>query len=139
MIFEEKGGDPTKITFVRRKVSGLCALVAKDHPSVGLLSEHENKIENNKNLPFARLTCPSNTVITAVKFASFGTPSGKCGAYLKGDCHDPNSSIVVEKVCIFGNLFVLLFSSLNKQKCLSYKCFHINYKLFSTVLKSSWK
>nr|KYP61873.1 Beta-galactosidase 3 [Cajanus cajan] len=100
VIFEEKGGDPEKITFVRRKISGTCALVAEDYPSVGLLSQGEGKIQNDKNIPFARLTCPSNTRISAVKFASFGTPSGSCGSYHKGDCHDPNSSIVVEKACL---------------------------------------
>lgn len=102
VLFEEKGGEPDKIRFVRRKISGACALVAEDYPSVGLLSQGEDKIQNNKNIPFARLTCPSNTHISAVKFASFGTPSGSCGSYLKGDCHDPNSSIVVEKVCLFA-------------------------------------
>lgn len=102
VLFEEKGGDPEKIKFVRRKVSGACALVAEDYPSVGLLSQGEDKIQNNKNVPFAHLTCPSNTRISAVKFASFGTPSGSCGSYLKGDCHDPNSSTIVEKVCLFA-------------------------------------
>lgn len=90
----------------------MCAFVAEDYPSVGLLSQgEEDKTENNqKNVPFARLTCPSDTLISAVKFASFGTPSGKCGSYLKGDCHHPNSSIVVEKVCAFCNLFLFCFA-----------------------------
>ncbi|GAU19559.1 hypothetical protein TSUD_303720 [Trifolium subterraneum] len=113
VIFEEKGGDPTKITFVRRKVSIACVLVAKDQPSLGLLSQDENMMENNKNVPFARLTCPSNSVIMAVKFASFGTPSGKCGAYLKGDCHDSNSSIVVEKACLNKNDCVIKLTEEN--------------------------
>ncbi|XP_061360009.1 beta-galactosidase 10 [Gastrolobium bilobum] len=110
VIFEEKGGDPTSIRFLRRKVSGVCALVAEDYPYVGLLS---HKIENNKNFPIARLTCPRNTVISAVKFASFGTPSGTCGSYLKGDCHDPNSSIVVEKACLNKNDCVIKLNEEN--------------------------
>ena len=91
-------------------MSGVCALVAEDYPSAKLDSQGQDKIENNKNTPLARLTCPSSTVISAVKFASFGTPTGTCGSYLKGDCHDPNSSIAVEKVCIFV-IYVLLHLS----------------------------
>lgn len=34
VIFEEKGGDPTKITFSKRKISGLCSLIAEDFPMV---------------------------------------------------------------------------------------------------------
>ncbi|KAG5035864.1 hypothetical protein JHK87_010774 [Glycine soja] len=113
VLFEEKGGDPEKIKFVRRKVSGACALVAEDYPFVGLLSQGEDKIQNNKNVPFAHLTCPSNTRISAVKFASFGTPSGSCGSYLKGDCHDPNSSTIVEKACLNKNDCVIKLTEEN--------------------------
>ncbi|KAH1255332.1 Beta-galactosidase 3 [Glycine max] len=109
----DTGGDPEKIKFVRRKVSGACALVAEDYPSVGLLSQGEDKIQNNKNVPFAHLTCPSNTRISAVKFASFGTPSGSCGSYLKGDCHDPNSSTIVEKACLNKNDCVIKLTEEN--------------------------
>ncbi|CAL0319743.1 unnamed protein product [Lupinus luteus] len=87
IFFEEKGGDPTKIRFVRRKVSGACALV-------------RHKVENNKNTPLSHIMCPDDTIISAIKFASFGNPSGTCGSYLKGDCHDPNSNVVVEKACL---------------------------------------
>ncbi|QCE15155.1 beta-galactosidase [Vigna unguiculata] len=113
VVFEEKGGEPDKIRFVRRKISGACALVSEDYPSVGLLSQGEDKVQNNKNIPFARLTCPSNTHISAVKFASFGTPSGSCGSYLKGDCHDPNSSTVVEKACLNKNDCVIKLTEEN--------------------------
>lgn len=98
MIFEEKGGDPSKITFSRRKVTGLCALVAEDHPSVGPESWQKDRNGSNGNVPTVHLKCPENTLISAVKFGSFGTPSGSCGSYTKGDCHDPNSSSVIEKV-----------------------------------------
>ncbi|KOM41238.1 hypothetical protein LR48_Vigan04g143600 [Vigna angularis] len=113
VLFEEKGGEPDKIRFVRRKISGACALVSEDYPSVGLLSQGEDKVQNIKNIPFARLTCPSNTHISAVKFASFGTPSGACGSFLKGDCHDPISSTVVEKACLNKNDCVITLSEEN--------------------------
>ncbi|XP_021900324.1 beta-galactosidase 10 [Carica papaya] len=99
VIFEEKGGDPTKIQFSKRIFSGVCSSIAEDYPLV----EHEFPSENGKgdnNVATVLLKCPKNTHISNVKFASFGTPTGTCGSYSKGDCHDPNSSSVVEKVCL---------------------------------------
>lgn len=99
MIFEEIGGDPSIITFSRRKIKGLCALVAEDHPTAVPESQQKDGSESNRAInPSVHLECPENTLISAVKFASFGTPTGSCGSYAKGDCHDPNSSSVIEKV-----------------------------------------
>ncbi|CAL0319742.1 unnamed protein product [Lupinus luteus] len=100
IFFEEKGGDPTKIRFVRPKVSGACALVAEDYPSVRIHSQGDDKVENKKNTPLAHIMCLGDTIISAIKFANFGNPSGTCGSYLKGDCHDQNSNMVVEKACL---------------------------------------
>ncbi|XP_075661522.1 beta-galactosidase 10 [Castanea sativa] len=100
VIFEEKGGDPTKIQFSRRKISGVCALVAEDYPSVESWLESAN---DNKTKTSAYLKCPENTRISTIKFASFGTPTGTCGSYSNGDCHDPNSTSVVEKLCLNKN------------------------------------
>ncbi|KAL6524620.1 Beta-galactosidase 10 [Orobanche hederae] len=36
VIFEEEGGDPTKIRFSKRKVSSVCTHVSEDHPSFNL-------------------------------------------------------------------------------------------------------
>ncbi|OVA19360.1 D-galactoside/L-rhamnose binding SUEL lectin domain [Macleaya cordata] len=103
VIFEEKGGDPTKIKFSRRKVTGVCALILEDHPSVE--SWNKDIKVNNESKATLQLKCPDSTLISSIKFASFGTPTGKCGSYSKGDCHDPNSLSMIEKVC------------LNKQGC----------------------
>lgn len=97
VIFEEKGGDPLKIEFSRRKISGVGALAAEDYPSIDLESWHEGN-GSNKSISTVNLKCPENTHISTVKFASFGNPTGSCGSYTKGDCHDPNSISVVEKV-----------------------------------------
>lgn len=98
MIFEEKGGNPTKITFARRKTSGLCSVIAEDHPMIH--KESVTGTENNRTTPTFSLKCPKDTHISTVKFASFGNPTGKCGSYTKGDCHDPSSTSVVEEVRI---------------------------------------
>ncbi|KAL9436863.1 hypothetical protein AB3S75_022834 [Citrus x aurantiifolia] len=95
VIFEEKGGDPTRIRFSRRNISSICGLVAAN----------EDGNESSNSNAAVHLKCPKNRSISTVKFASFGTPTGKCGSFSMGDCHDPNSKPVVEKVC------------LNKNKC----------------------
>ncbi|KAJ0094199.1 hypothetical protein Patl1_15485 [Pistacia atlantica] len=86
VIFEEKGGDPTKIKFAKRKISGMCALVGEDYP-----------------LATVNLKCPKNSSISEVKFASFGNPEGTCGSYRMGHCHDPTSTSVIEMACLNKN------------------------------------
>ena len=98
VIFEETGGDPTQIRFSKRKATGVCSLVSEDHPSVSVESWTTVLQETKNAKPTAKLSCPDNTRISSVKFASFGNPSGACGSYTKGECHDPNSASVVEKV-----------------------------------------
>lgn len=111
VIFEEKGGDPEKITFSRRKMSSICALIAEDYPSADRKSLQEAGSKNSNSKASVHLGCPQNAVISAVKFASFGTPTGKCGSYSEGECHDPNSISVVEKVGnIIPSYFTLAFS-----------------------------
>ncbi|KAJ6917706.1 hypothetical protein NC652_019897 [Populus alba x Populus x berolinensis] len=100
VIFEEKGGDPEKITFSRRKMSSICALIAEDYPSADQKSLQEAGSKNSNSKASVHLGCPQNAVISAVKFASFGTPTGKCGSYSEGECHDPNSISVVENACL---------------------------------------
>lgn len=46
-----------------------------------------------------RLTCPEGQVIDAVEFASFGTPTGECESFVKGDCHAETSESQVEELC----------------------------------------
>ncbi|XP_026445648.1 beta-galactosidase 10-like isoform X2 [Papaver somniferum] len=105
VIFEEKGGDPSKIKFSRRKVTGVCALISEDYPSLEYESWNEDMTVKNESNPTVHLSCPKGTIISAIKFASFGTPTGECGSYSVGDCHDSTSLLKVEKVC------------LNKQEC----------------------
>ncbi|XP_051136583.1 beta-galactosidase 10 [Andrographis paniculata] len=108
VIFEEKGGDPTKIQLARRKVSSVCVHMSEDHPAAsdsvylkkGIVGDYKKK-------SIARLKCPKSSYISEVKFASFGDPVGTCGSYSRGECHDPNSISVVEKVCLKQNECIL--------------------------------
>ncbi|XP_047978303.1 beta-galactosidase 10 [Salvia hispanica] len=117
VIFEEKGGDPSKIRFSTRKVSSLCSHIAEDHPSFDMEHLQISSMEEYKKKATVSLKCPTSTKISVVKFASFGDPVGSCGTYAVGGCHDPNSESVVQRVC------------LNKEECeleLSQKNFDVN-------------
>ena len=46
------------------------------------------------------LECEAGKTIAAVEFASFGTPTGYCGHFEVGTCNDPDTSTVVEGLCL---------------------------------------
>ncbi|EEF39470.1 beta-galactosidase, putative [Ricinus communis] len=116
VIFEEKGGDPTKITFSRRKISGVCALVAEDYPMANLESLENAGSGSSNYKASVHLKCPKSSIISAIKFASFGSPAGACGSYSEGECHDPKSISVVEKVCLNKNQCVVEVTEENFSK-----------------------
>ncbi|KAL0904016.1 hypothetical protein M5K25_026085 [Dendrobium thyrsiflorum] len=85
VVFEEWGGDPSKISLVKRIVKSICAEVTERQPTV---DNWQNK-QNGK--PKAYLSCPAGYKMTSIKFASFGTPQGRCGSYEEGSCHAQKS------------------------------------------------
>lgn len=103
VIIEEKGGNPTKIRFSTRKVSSVCAHISEDHPSFDFEHLQVSSMKEYKKKATVSLKCPTNTRISSVKFASFGDPVGRCGSYAVGECHDPSSVSVVQKVCLNKN------------------------------------
>jgi len=48
----------------------------------------------------ATFACSGKGVITAVQFASFGTPTGTCGAFSLGACNAANSTAIVSAACL---------------------------------------
>src|SRR3954462_6741418 len=40
------------------------------------------------------LICPAGQVITSVTFASYGTPTGACGAFQTSACHAPSTPTI---------------------------------------------
>lgn len=57
----------------------------------GTATEHNNAVA----------TCPSGQVISAVDFASYGSPTGTCGAFkTSSSCNASNSLSVVKTACI---------------------------------------
>jgi hypothetical protein len=49
------------------------------------------------------LTAPAGTVITAINFASYGTPNGSCGNFTIGGCHASNSMSIVQSLALNKN------------------------------------
>ncbi len=60
-------------------------------PACGVAAEH------------AALTlgCPPGMSIDAVPFASYGTPTGGCGALVQGSCHAAATATMVQRACVF--------------------------------------
>lgn len=46
------------------------------------------------------LKCPFGTVISDIKFASYGTAVGDCGNFTTGTCHEPMTKEIVADVCV---------------------------------------
>ncbi|KAG6534969.1 hypothetical protein ZIOFF_008883 [Zingiber officinale] len=103
IIFEERGGDPTKITFAKRHETMICSFISEDHPQLDLENWDANGKDNAVGSALMNLKCPEGTSISSIIFASFGNPSGTCSSYSQGSCHYSNSISVIEKACLHRN------------------------------------
>ncbi|WOL17569.1 beta-galactosidase 5-like [Canna indica] len=113
VVFEELGGDASKISFVKRSVSSVCADVSEWHPTIKNwhIESYGQPVEHHK--PKVHLQCAPGQSISAIKFASYGTPLGTCGNFQRGACHSPNSNTILEKKCIGQQKCVVAISSTN--------------------------
>ncbi|CAH9119279.1 unnamed protein product [Cuscuta epithymum] len=100
VLFEELGGDPTRISVVKRSVSTLCADVGEIHPSIKNWEIEGFGGPKEPPKPKVHLHCGPGQSISSIKFASFGTPLGTCGTFQQGPCHALSSYSVLEKRCI---------------------------------------
>ncbi|XP_010316701.1 beta-galactosidase 6-like isoform X3 [Solanum lycopersicum] len=92
VLHEELGGDPSKISFSTRSGQTICAHVSElDPPPVDTWKTDKDQTSQEPSL---QLNCEQGWTITAVNFASFGTPTGDCGAFIEGSCHWDVLSIV---------------------------------------------
>ena len=48
----------------------------------------------------AIINCPRDSIVSSIDFASYGTPSGYCGAFFKGWCDSSNSMREVRGACL---------------------------------------
>jgi len=57
------------------------------------------------------LTAPAGMVLLSIDFASYGTPTGTCGAYALSNCHTPTAKAVLEAACLGRNGCTVLASN----------------------------
>ncbi|KAL6222331.1 hypothetical protein ACLB2K_005723 [Fragaria x ananassa] len=113
VIFEELGGDPSRVSIVKRSVSTVCAEVAEYHPTIkNWHIEGYGKVQDFHS-PKVHLRCNPGQSISSIKFASFGTPFGTCGTYQQGICHASTSYSVIEKKCIGKQRCAVTISNTN--------------------------
>jgi hypothetical protein len=84
VVFEEFGGNPWNVKLQTVTVGTACA----------------NAYEGNT----LDLSCQGGSVISQIRFASFGSPKGACGSFSAGQCESPRALSAIQKVI---NLFIL--------------------------------
>lgn len=115
VLFEEIGGDVSGTSLVTRSVNSVCAHMAESHAqSINFWRLESTDRVQKLHIPRLHLQCDVGQQISAIKFASFGTPQGECGSFQQGSCHSPNSFATIEKKC------------LGQQKC----SLNVSHKMF---------
>lgn len=103
VIFEETGGNPLKISLMVHSTKTICGEVSETHyPPLSAWSHPDfinGKISVNEVAPQMHLQCDDGHMISAVKFASYGTPNGNCQNYSLGKCHASTSLSLVTQAC----------------------------------------
>ncbi|KAI3762803.1 hypothetical protein L1987_53244 [Smallanthus sonchifolius] len=100
VLFEEVGGTISKISLVKRARTHICASTFEHHPIIDNWQTESSGETNMLHDTKVLLNCGLGQSISAIKFASFGTPFGACGSFQQGTCHAPNSHELIEKTCI---------------------------------------
>nr|GEV23475.1 beta-galactosidase 8 [Tanacetum cinerariifolium] len=96
-----KGGDRKLISFRTQELESLCSHVSQNLP-LPIEAWSQDKNSKSESEPRVSLECPHpNQVISSIKFASFGTPQGKCGSYSHGECRSTNALSILQKVKSF--------------------------------------
>ncbi|XP_023006918.1 beta-galactosidase 3-like [Cucurbita maxima] len=99
VVFEEMGGNPSGITLVKRSITSICTEASEYRPVIKNTHQNHGRL-NEQNVVKINLHCAARQFISAIKFVSFGTPSGACGNLQQGTCHFPNSQSVLQKLCV---------------------------------------
>ncbi|KVH90786.1 D-galactoside/L-rhamnose binding SUEL lectin domain-containing protein [Cynara cardunculus var. scolymus] len=104
VLFEEMGGNPTQISFATQELESLCSRVSESHPlplEAWTQDKKSGRKSKSKSKPRVSFECPHpNQVIDSIKFASFGTPQGKCGSFSHGECRSTDALSILQKACI---------------------------------------
>ncbi|XP_050227152.1 beta-galactosidase 16-like [Mercurialis annua] len=106
VVLEELGGNPLEISVDSASISQLCSHVSASHlpPVLSSWNKSSNtykKLQHRRKAS-AELNCPSNSKISNILFASYGTPLGTCGgdSFGVGMCHSSSSKSILQKACL---------------------------------------
>ncbi|KAK8934992.1 Beta-galactosidase 6 [Platanthera zijinensis] len=111
VLFEEVGGDPDQISFAVKQVASICGHVSELHPAPLLETRLPLTKAHVNSTAVLKLECAyPNQHISFIKFASFGTPSGKCGRFSHGRCSSTRALDVVKQECLGSNSCVISVS-----------------------------
>ncbi|KAG0489407.1 hypothetical protein HPP92_008218 [Vanilla planifolia] len=107
VIFEETGGNPLTIKLKKIATKTICAEVSEMH-SPPLSAWQKSELYTRDILPVTAspellLHCDDGHRISAITFASFGTPHGVCQNFSEGRCHSERSLSVVSEACLGKN------------------------------------
>ncbi|KAG0477576.1 hypothetical protein HPP92_012295 [Vanilla planifolia] len=101
VLFEEMGGDPSLISLVTKQVRSICGHIGETHPAPVVDSQLSSTMPMMGSNPVLNLECQyPNQVISSVKFASFGTPTGECGSFSHGGCSSSAALDIVKQECL---------------------------------------
>ncbi|PKA57733.1 Beta-galactosidase 9 [Apostasia shenzhenica] len=107
IIFEETGGNPFHIKLKTRATKTICSQISESHyPPLSAWHNPDHVTRNisvEKSSPEMYLHCDEGHTISAVTFASFGTPRGSCESFSLGNCHAQISLSLVSKTCLGRN------------------------------------
>ncbi|KAJ0098094.1 hypothetical protein Patl1_29003 [Pistacia atlantica] len=106
VLFEELGGNPSRISLMKRSVTSVCAEVTEYHPTIKNWQIESYGKPEVFHSPKAHLRCSPGHTISSIKFASFGTPLGTCGTYQQGACHATTSYDILQKVITLTHICV---------------------------------
>ncbi|EEE53128.1 hypothetical protein OsJ_35926 [Oryza sativa Japonica Group] len=104
VLFEETGGDPSLISLEAHYAKTVCSRISENYyPPLSAWSHlSSGRASVNAATPELRLQCDDGHVISEITFASYGTPSGGCLNFSKGNCHASSTLDLVTEACV-GN------------------------------------
>ena len=108
-LFEEVGGDPTKVSFGTRAIREVCSLISGEQPSLDV----------NSTSPTMTLHCGQQQTIASIHLANYGNPQGSCvyNTLKEGSCNSPKFIDIVKEVLknslLLHNNNLLLLTSIN--------------------------
>ncbi|KAK6939902.1 D-galactoside/L-rhamnose binding SUEL lectin domain [Dillenia turbinata] len=114
VLLEEEARCPRHISIDTITVPRVCGHVSDSHPppvNSWVVNNQSNEYQNHHGQRSElQLECPQSKIISRIRFASYGSPSGDCEEYAVGSCHSSNSRSLVEKACL-GNRFCSIVQS----------------------------